>query len=618
MGSRTAQPSSVSSPAEPASIRPQLLALLGDLIDRERRTESARTLARYLGADDLLVFVRDPDVAVLLPAFGFPQTLPGGRMTPAFVDECVRLGCHRGEIAFPDSATMTTALGCVAADGSVLVLLGGSPQIEDIRAACHCLPLVASALRVERHAQLAHGHALVAQHAAEQARALAARLDGTRLALQRSLHAAELSRRRSAFLADAAALLASSFEPETTLQHVASLTVPFLADWCIVDVVADRGGGFHRGPVATGDPTQEELAHALVGHHDPATDGAAGVWRVMQTGRPEVSSDVSEATLLGLAGSQERLSEFARIGIKSFMCVPMLARGRTLGTLLFLAAGSGRRFADTDLALATDLAGRIGLAIDSLQLYRNVQEALQVRDDFISVAAHELRTPITPLQLTLESLQMNFKNHRPDTKLPIEAICKKVDIAVRQTDRLIKLVTHVLDISRLSAGRLDLALEDVDLSAIVEEVAARFIDDAIAAGSVLAVQTPGPVLGRWDRLRLDQVVTNYLSNAIKYGAGRPIEIKVEATSTRAQLIVRDYGIGIAPADQARIFKRFERVVSSRYVTGFGLGLWIVGEIVEAMGGTVKVQSALGEGAQFSMDLPRTRNGTVVALRKDQP
>jgi signal transduction histidine kinase len=309
---------------------------------------------------------------------------------------------------------------------------------------------------------------------------------------------------------------------------------------------------------------------------------------------------------------------FARIGIKSFMCVPMLARGRTLGTLLFLAAGSGRRFADTDLALATDLAGRIGLAIDNLQLYRNVQEALQVRDDFISVAAHELRTPITPLQLTLESLQLNFKNHRPDSKLPIDAIAKKLDIAVRQTDRLIKLVTHVLDISRLSAGRLDLELEEVDLSAIVEEVAARFIDDANVAGSALTIKTPGPVLGHWDRVRLDQVVTNYLSNAIKYGAGRPIELKVEASETRAHLSVRDYGIGISPADQGRIFKRFERAVSSRYVTGFGLGLWIVGEIVEALGGTVHVQSALGAGALFSMDLPRVREDAVHPLRKDRP
>jgi signal transduction histidine kinase len=114
------------------------------------------------------------------------------------------------------------------------------------------------------------------------------------------------------------------------------------------------------------------------------------------------------------------------------------------------------------------------------------------------------------------------------------------------------------------------------------------------------------------------VVTNYLSNAIKYGAGRPIELKVEASETRAHLSVRDYGIGISPADQGRIFKRFERAVSSRYVTGFGLGLWIVGEIVEALGGTVHVQSALGAGALFSMDLPRVREDAVHPLRKDRP
>ena len=612
MVSRTAQPSSASSPAEQGLIRPKLLALLGDLTDRERRPEASRALARFLGADDLIVFVRDPDIAVLLPAFGFPQTLPGGRMTPAFVEECVKSGYHQGQIAFPDEATLTPALGHAAADGSVLILLGGRPQLADIQAVCHCLPLLTSALRVERHAQLAHGHALVAQHAAEQARALAARLDGTRLALQRSLHAAELSRRRAAFLADAAALLASSFEPETTLQHVASLTVPFLADWCIVDLVSGQDG-FRRGPVTTGDPTQEDLARSFEGQYDHVLDCPSGVGRVIRTGRPELSSDITEASLPGLAGSGARAQDFQSIGIKSYMCVPMVARGRTLGTLLFLAAGSGRRFQDTDLVLATDLAGRIGLAIDNLQLYRNVQEALQVRDDFISVAAHELRTPITPLQLTLESLQLTVRNSQNThgfmaERLPLEQMGKKLDIAVRQVDRLIKLVTHVLDISRLSAGRIDLNLEEVDLSAVAEEVATRFLDDAIRAGCTLAVSTPGPVLGRWDRLRLDQAITNYISNAIKYGAGRPIEVQVEASELTARLTVRDYGIGISPEDQIRIFKRFERAVSQRYITGFGLGLWIVSEIVEALRGRVSVESLPGEGSLFALELPRVRTG----------
>jgi signal transduction histidine kinase len=604
MASRTALPPSASSRSERPALEPELLRLMGELIDRERRRESARVLARYLEADDLLLFVRDQEVSVLLPPLGFPQTLPRPRLMRALIEDCVRSGPQRGEVAHPDDATMTAALAHAGADGSVLVLLGGDPSIESIEAACLCLPLVASALRIERHGQLAQSHALAAQEAAEKARMLATRLDATRLELQRALQFTELGRRRAAFLAEAAGLMATSLDAEATLASIGSMVVPLLADWCIVDVpISPRG--FQRGPVTTINPSHEDVARKLVGPYHEPTDGSSGVWSAIRTGRPELCTDITEMALLGVAGHPDRLPEIKQIGIRAYMCIPLIARGRTLGTLLLLSAGSGRRFRDDDLVLASDLAGRIALTVDNLQLYQNAQQALRIRDDFISIAAHELRTPITPLQLTLDSLQREVKNSSVDGPLPVSLVRKHLDIAVRQTDRLIKLVNNVLDVSRLSAGRLDLQLEEVDLSAVVEEVVAGFEEDATQAGCTMLIQTPGPVVGRWDRVRLDQVVTNFLSNALKYGRGSPIELRVQSTSTSARLSVRDFGIGISPEDQQRIFDRFERAVSENYFAGFGLGLWIVSEISRALHGRVQVTSTPGAGSVFSIDLPRS-------------
>jgi signal transduction histidine kinase len=604
MASRTALPSSASSPSEHTAVEPELLRLMGELIDRDGRREAARTLARHLEADDLLMFVRDQEVSVLLPALGFPQTLPRPRLMRALVEDCVRSGMQRGQVAYPDEATLTPALAHPGADGSVLVLLGGEPRVESIRAACLCLPLVASALRIERHGQLAQSHALAAQEAAEKARMLAARLDATRLELQRALQLTELGRRRAAFLAEAAALMATSLDSDATLASIGSMVVPLLADWCIVDLPIPHGG-FRRGPVTTINPSQEALARKLEGVYELPAEGSSGVWNAIRSGRSELCTDLTELALLGIAGRSERLPEIKQIGIRSYMCIPLIARGRTLGTLLFISAGSGRIFRENDLVLATDLAGRIALTVDNLQLYHNAQEALKIRDDFISIAAHELRTPVTPLQLTLDSLQREVKNSPDEGKVPVYLVRKHLDIAVRQTDRLIKLVNNVLDVSRLSAGRLDLQLEEVDLSLVVEEVVARFAEDATQAGCTLVVQTHGPVIGRWDRLRLDQVVTNFLSNGLKYGRGSPIELQVQATLTSARLSVRDYGIGISPEDQERIFDRFERAVSEHYFAGFGLGLWIVSEIAKALRGRVQVTSTPGAGSVFSMELPRS-------------
>jgi signal transduction histidine kinase len=234
-------------------------------------------------------------------------------------------------------------------------------------------------------------------------------------------------------------------------------------------------------------------------------------------------------------------------------------------------------------------------------LAADLQKALQIRDDFLSVASHELKTPLTSLQLQLQILWRSLPATDADGN-PHPAR-KRIEATRRPAERLHQLVNNLLDVSRIRAGRLALEHETVDFAALLQDVVARAEADAAGAGCTLVLEAGAPVIGRWDRLRLEQVVTNLLSNAIKYGASHPVELSVAQDGDLARLTVRDHGIGIATEHQARIFQRFERAVSERHYGGFGLGLWICRQIVESLGGDIRVESLPGQGATFTVALP---------------
>jgi PAS domain S-box-containing protein len=261
-----------------------------------------------------------------------------------------------------------------------------------------------------------------------------------------------------------------------------------------------------------------------------------------------------------------------------------------------------RAVPDTDERGA--LVGWIATATD-IDDQKRAEEALHKavahRDDFLSVASHELRTPLTSLKLELANLSRLAG--RNDI-VPADRLATKVARIDAQADRLHRLINELLDVSRISSGHLELHLEEVDLSQVVAEVGRRFATEAERSGCAVEVRAGSPLSGRWDRGRLEQVVTNLLSNALKYGNGNPIQVALEEADGCARLTVRDHGLGIARADQERIFERFERAASSRHYGGIGLGLWIVKEIVTAQGGTVAVESELGTGSTFLVTLPR--------------
>ena len=234
---------------------------------------------------------------------------------------------------------------------------------------------------------------------------------------------------------------------------------------------------------------------------------------------------------------------------------------------------------------------------------------IAARDDFLSVASHELKTPLTSIQLQTEMVRRSLAKGDA-TALSAAKIGRLIDVTDRQLTRITRLVDDMLDVSRIETGKLDLHRQDVDLAELVASVVERLGPELSPSGSTLRAAPLERAVGHWDRFRLEQVLVNLLTNASRYGVGKPIEIGVRVVrgggGEVAELSVVDQGLGISKADQQRIFNRFERAVSSSESTGLGLGLYIAREIVEAHDGSIAVQSGVGEGARFVVTLPLAR------------
>jgi signal transduction histidine kinase len=403
-------------------------------------------------------------------------------------------------------------------------------------------------------------------------------------------------RRRAAeaqrFLAEASELLIGSRDHAAALAAVVRLAVPRIADLGVAEITGEEG------PLA-------------VAHRD-----AEAALRIEAEWRPltRVSIGPREPGLTDDVAGDPEIGALAAHGLTSAMIVPLVARGRLLGILTFACGPDRRPYAAGDLELAEDLAHRAALAVDNARLFAQAQDAIRVRDEFLSIASHELRTPLTPLQLQLQRL-LGVRNKSLVESMPPDKLRGVLSRCARQVERLASLIDDLLDVSRISSGRLRLEIDGlVDLAELVRDVTGRHTEEIARAACPLTVVAPEePVLGTWDRRRLEQVVENLVSNAVKYGAGTAIEIVVSDGIDQAALLVRDHGIGI-PADKiSRIFDRFERAVSARAYGGLGLGLYITHQIVEAHRGSIRVDSQQGEGATFTVELPKLPRGQGVGF-----
>jgi signal transduction histidine kinase len=298
------------------------------------------------------------------------------------------------------------------------------------------------------------------------------------------------------------------------------------------------------------------------------------------------------ADLAAVSGGEVRVE-----GNRSRISVPIGAGADRYGLISF-ARNDGVVHSAADLALAQELGERLALAIRNVREHRRLLDALGDRERLISIAAHELRGPLCSVRLCLQSLQRSRVPLAPKAT-------RMLEIMMKEERRVARLIDDLLDLGRIRSGQLELELSSFDLSDLVREVGQQMEVQAARAGSKLTVEAPEPVVGRWDRARLNQVVTNLVGNAVKFGQGRPIVVRVAADTEHAcaRLEVADNGRGIAPEMQARIFEPFQRAAATGHSDGLGLGLYIVRSIVQRLGGAVNVNSRLGGGATFVVELP---------------
>ncbi len=228
----------------------------------------------------------------------------------------------------------------------------------------------------------------------------------------------------------------------------------------------------------------------------------------------------------------------------------------------------------------------------------HLQSLMETRDEFISVASHELRTPLAALQMQVQGLTRGPAGARLD---PV--VKRRLQAADRSVERIVELVNHLIEASNLAAGRLSLVPVRTSLGDVIDDAVQRLQPAIARSGSTVSVDVGANIIGFWDKQRVGQVVTHLLSNALKYGEGRPIEIHGDSAAGRARFSIRDSGVGIAQEELQRIFRRFERGAAPYHYGGFGLGLWMAEQIVVAMGGTLRVESEKGRGSLFTVDLP---------------
>jgi PAS domain S-box-containing protein len=414
--------------------------------------------------------------------------------------------------------------------------------------------------------------------------------------------AAEAAARRSRFLAEASQMLASSLDYEATLASVSRLAVPTFADWCFVHLTDEasrpRLHAAHAGPEGSDVATMlDRLGTSM----DLKAVGA--MLGLLQSGAPLLIPDVSTAWLDTIRLVQE-------VGPRSVMLVPLLARGRPIGTLTFVWAQAGRRYEPADLELAEDLARRAALAVDNARLYQEAERANRTKDEFLATLSHELRTPLTAMLGWVLVLRARGTagEHTERALASIE----------RNTRLQAQLISDLLDISRITAGKLEITRRVLDVRTVIEHALEDVRPNAeaktIRLGSVVG-DDEVPVLG--DAMRLQQAVGNLLANAVKFTpSGGQVDVALARHGAHARITVTDTGEGIAASTLPHIFESFRQGDSGarRAYGGLGLGLAIVRHLVELHGGTVSARSdGVGRGATFVVELPVTTRSTAVAL-----
>ena len=407
--------------------------------------------------------------------------------------------------------------------------------------------------------------------------------------------AAEEANQRIDFLARAGDVLHSSLAYEETFRTLLELVVPALATYCVVDVV-EKSGSVRRLHVVHADSQKQELADRLRSY--PRSQANYLTRRAIVESRAELINDVTDQLLIETAEDEDHLAILRELAPSSMMLVPLRARERVLGALLFARDQSRQPYDASDMAFAIELAQRASSAVDNAQLYRNAQLAIRARDDVLGVVSHDLRNPLAVISMCATTLvEAGFG----DPARNLEAM-QTIQESARWAQRLIQ---DLLDITAIEAGGLSLVYRTEDPVLLVTRVALSFEDLAAAQGVRLVAELPDrlPML-LCDADRLHQAFSNLIGNALKFTpAGGEIRLDAEADGDAVRFSVSDSGPGIPEEDASHVFDRFWTERRNSRVRGTGMGLAIVRGIVEAHGGNVSVERSARGGALFNLRLP---------------
>lgn len=399
------------------------------------------------------------------------------------------------------------------------------------------------------------------------------------------------------FLADASKILSSSLDYQTTLNTIANLAVPEIADWCTVDLL-DTKGDLHHVAVAHKDPKRIAWARELQKKQRINHDATSGVPNVLRTGESELYPHITDDMLVTIAKNHEELKLLRSIGFTSVMIVPLVSKKKPIGAITFVNAETKRNYNQADLRMAEELATRASVAIENAQLYKGSQDAITVRDEFISVASHELKTPVTSVKMFTQVLKKH--SQQIGDKKAVSHLTK-MD---KQLNKLTELIYDLLNVSKIQAGKMEFENKMFDFDKTIQEVIVVLQQTTEKHMLIIEGETGAKVYG--DAERIGQVVNNLVSNAIKYSPkAENVIIKLSKNKKNVQVDVQDFGIGMAKEHFKKIFERFYRVYDSNDKTfpGLGIGLYISGEIIKRHCGKLWVKSTPGKGSTFSFSIP---------------
>ncbi|MEJ7932248.1 ATP-binding protein [Ramlibacter sp. AN1015] len=402
------------------------------------------------------------------------------------------------------------------------------------------------------------------------------------------------------FLARASEELANVSDLQGTLDKIARLAVPGFADWCAVDL-AGPGNVLRRVAIAHHDPQRLARALELQQQFPQDPQAAGGAWEVLRTARPVLIEEVTQEALARYTADRGRQAALRELEVHSYIAAPLVAQGEPHGVLTFATAQSGRVYNEDDLNLAVDLARRAAVAVENAKLLRALREADRAKDVFMATLAHELRNPLAPIWNGLSIIK-----RVPADRARVEQVAAMIE---RQVGQMTRLVDDLLDVSRVSAGKLDLKKEPISLVRVVNSAVEISRPHIEAAHHKLSLTFPDmPVELHGDAGRLAQVFSNLLINAAKYTRrGGRIDVAVEAEPKELLVRVRDNGIGIAPEMLSRVFSLFTQVEQpeERRQGGLGIGLSLVEGLVRLHGGSVEARSeGIDKGSEFIVRLPR--------------